>query len=109
MTDATRRDFVRCSAALLLTALTGCWPQREMTVQEEDRAYLRFIGNRRGLELQLDGGGRQKLGTSESRGEDTLWQVQPGRHRVELYRGGERVLRRDVYVGLGQTLDLTIP
>lgn len=89
----------------------GCWQQSEISRLDENKAYLRFVGGVAGVELALDGGGRLKLVDSAGQAvkEGTLWEVQPGRHVVELYRDGAQILRRDLYVARGQTLDVAVP
>jgi len=94
------------------TALpAGCWKQSEISKLEENKAYLRFVGNAEGVELALDGGGLLKLVDSAGKviEDGTLWEILPGRHLVELHRGGAQILRRDLYVGRGQTLDIAVP
>jgi len=94
------------------TALpAGCWQQSEISKLEENKAYLRFVGDAAGVELALDGGGHLKLVDSAGQviKDGTLWEIQPGRHIVELYRGGAQIVRRDLYVGRGQTLDVALP
>jgi hypothetical protein len=89
----------------------GCWQQSEISKLDENSAYLRLLGNVAGVELALDGGGRLKLVDSAGQvvKEGTLWRIQPGRHIVELYRDGAQILRRDLYVARGQTLDVEVP
>jgi len=89
----------------------GCWQKSEMSTMEENKAYIRFVGDIAGVEFALDGGARLLLvDSSGAVAEDgTLWEVQPGRHVVELYRAGAQIVRRDLYVGRGQTLDVAVP
>jgi len=79
--------------------------------QEEGRSHLRLIGNLEGVSLSLDGGQAiDLLGDNAQIAESgTLWEVLPGRHLVELFRDGRSILRRDLYVGRGQALELAVP
>jgi hypothetical protein len=109
---AALREFL---TPLLLLAcaglLAGCWKKSEMVVQEEGKAFLRVMGDVTGVEFELDGSGtRQPLVPAGMEDEDVvLLQVLPGRHLVELYRSGQRLVSRDLYFGLGQTVEIAVP
>jgi hypothetical protein len=91
--------------------VSGCWKKSEMVVQEEGKAFLRVMGNVSGVELELDESGTRKaLDTEELLEEDiVLLQVLPGRHLVQLHRGGSVIVTRDLYFGLGQTVEIAVP
>ncbi|HVS19775.1 MAG TPA: hypothetical protein VMT18_14315 [Planctomycetota bacterium] len=102
-------------APLLLLAcaglLAGCWKKSEMVVQEEGKAFLRVTGDVTGVELELDGSGTRRPLVPAGMDDDdlVLLQVLPGRHLVELYRGGQRLVARDLYFSLGQTVEIAAP
>lgn len=101
-------------ALLLLVAispfLAGCWRHSELARQEEGVSYLKFLGSTSGVELVLDGSERMELGGPVEGGkEGVLWTVLPGRHLVVLYRGDAAVLKRDLYAGPGQVLEIAVP
>jgi hypothetical protein len=89
----------------------SCWQQNQISKLDENLAYLRFVGSTAGVELSLDGAPRLKLVDSEGHviTEGTLWEIKPGRHMVELYRNGSQIVRRDLYVARGQTIDVDVP
>jgi hypothetical protein len=116
VSQPNRRSFLRETIALpgLLACaalLGGCWKKSEIVAQQEGKAFLRVMGNVSGVEMELDDSGTRKaLDTEELLAEDVvLLQVLPGRHIVELYRGGERIVTRDLYFGHGQTIEIAVP
>jgi hypothetical protein len=103
-----------CTLACLALAAAlpiGCWQQSQVSKLDENKSWLRFVGDIAGVELALDGGAHLKLLDSAGQvaPEGTPWEIQPGRHIVELFRGGARILHRDLYVARGQTLDVAVP
>jgi len=111
MSVPNRGRVVLAFAVLISFALGGCWRHSQISTLEEARSYLRLIGDLEGVELSLDGSEAMELlgphGKTAKNG--TLWQVLPGRHLVELYRSEQRILRRDLYVGHDQVLDIAVP
>ena len=107
--------MIRLAATLVLLVgagtLAGCWKKSEMVTQQEDKAFLRVMGDATGVEWELDGSGaRQPVVPAGLEDEDVvLLQVLPGRHTVTLWRGGERLVTRDLYFGLGQTVEIAVP
>lgn len=113
MIRSDRRAFLGRTLTLVACAglLAGCWKKSEMVVQEEGKAFLRVMGDVSGVSVEFDGSGKLlALDTEAMREEDlVLLQVLPGRHRVELHRGGQRIVTRDLYFGLGQTVEIAVP
>lgn len=103
-------------AALLILlactgALAGCWKKSEMVTQQEGKAFLRVMGDATGVEWELDGSGARQPVVPEGLEEKdvVLLQVLPGRHTVTLWRGGQRLVTRDLYFALGQTVEIAVP
>lgn len=98
-------------AASLWFVLGSCWRMNEVRSQADSTAYLQFIGDARGLELALDGEAPLALAAGGGSGsvEDVRWSLPSGRHLIELYRHGQVVLRRDLYIGPGETRIIEVP
>ena len=106
-----RRACLLALAFMFSSLLLGCWKQSSLAVQEEGSSYLRLNGDLTNVVLVLDGG--EGLPLLDSRGKtsasSTLWEVLPGRHLVELHRNSALVLRRDLFVGQGQVVEVSVP
>ena len=111
MRDVDRRRVILGCGVGLLPLLSACWRYSQTTVQEENESYLRLVGDLTGVSIALDGHGPQELrGSGGDVAEDsTLWKVLPGRHLVELHRGGEVILKRDIFVGRSQVIEIAVP
>ena len=111
MSTLNRRPCLLALAVLVSSLLVSCWSQTSVHVQEEGLSYLRLKGDLAAVVLTLDGGEGLPLLNSEGEtaASNTLWEVLPGRHLVELHRAGERILRRDLFVGQGQVLEVAVP
>jgi hypothetical protein len=111
MNTLDRRGLFLVACLTLAPLVGGCWKHSEITAQKEDRSFLKLQGDLAGVSLRLDGG--EPIALLDEDGEaaesGTLWEVLPGRHLVELVRGGRSILRRDLYVGPGQPLEVAVP
>ena len=106
------RELVALACLLgCATLLPGCWRKSNLVVQEEATAYLRLVGDVTGVVVELDSSGTRQALPLEDQEEQglLLLEVLPGRHLVELYRGNERILRREVYCSLGQVVEIAVP
>jgi hypothetical protein len=77
---------------------------RTERVQKADASYLRFIGNIKDVNIEVDGGPR-----FEAKSIDTKYETRPGKHEVKAYRGDQLILHRVLYVGNHETKEVDIP
>lgn len=105
---------VLISISLLITIFGCTYGKREGTIQKDSSSNIRFIGNVIDAQIQVDNG--EKITLSE-KGSDRmnafnprkLYQVSPGKHNVKVYRSGEIVVDKLIYVGIGEIKEVNIP
>lgn len=89
--------------ALLLPA--GC-AMREASVQLDEAATLVVIGETSGLELQVADGPLLSL---DGGGQDPSFEIEPGRNRVRVWRGGDLLVDRYIFLARGEMFEVRLP
>jgi len=83
-----------------IPALIG---HRAENVQKADAAYFRFTGNIKGVTIEVDGGPRFEITSSE-----ISYETSPGKHEIRAYRDSQLILHRQVYIGNHETMEVAI-
>ena len=93
------------SSAVIALPLSGC-ASRERNVQLAEIAYLAFQGDTSGLSLQI---GEGEPFAMEGSRDEVRYEVEPGRLRIRVWRNGEVIVNRDVFVSRGQSFLVVLP
>ena len=101
-------------AILACLALSACGYQ-EGVIQRAERSYLKFTGNWPNAVIQIDAlqpftlTPTSPTGDSKPSPDLTLYQVSPGRHRLQITRGGVVVVDRVLVLDNQTTMEVQIP
>ena len=93
-------------AAALLAC--GCYRQVKEETMVDAVSYLTFQGSGAAVTLVVDGepiAADVVLEPSDA----VRYQVTPGRHTIEVHRGGAVVVKRQIYIGEGETFAVSVP
>ena len=81
----------------------GCG-YKEGVRTEATKAHFYFTGNTQGVVVSVDGGERFHI---ES-GRDNLYNIAPGKHTVEVYRGDTLIVKREIFVSDGVAKEIEV-
>lgn len=99
----------------ILLLQQGCHHgSREGITVKDNVCYLRFMGDVNGVEVSINDGEKFVLPEPESKRPDSfkprnLYQLTPGKHTIKIFRNGELILNRIVYIGQNETKEVQIP
>jgi hypothetical protein len=98
-------------AAALLAAVVagGCFKARNETVQVESLGYLQFSGHTQGAVATASRGETVVLNALPLPEKRTSYTIRPGTYLVVVERGGAVVVRRQIYVADGTTVEVRVP
>ncbi|XPV74922.1 MAG: hypothetical protein ACNI27_09760 [Desulfovibrio sp.] len=92
--------------------MAGCGAQSG-SLSPAPRSYVWFTGNNAGVRAVVDGRSfsldRNTKKEKRTKQKDVHYEVQPGKHHIELYRRGNLILDRVVILGNGVTKEIIIP
>ena len=95
-----------------VACLAGCGYQEGVLVKEP-ASYFWFTGNFQEAWVKIDDKepfAPGKSGTAPGSGEGKVYyQISPGKHRVIVERGGQKVVDKVFYVGDGTIQEIQIP
>lgn len=100
--------FFGCLLLTLGLFLSGCQSHNSEVNTPAPRSYLSFLRYDDTVQVYVDGQLMPALGVDDD-GKPVLLEVTPGRHEVVVSRGGREVVRRTVFLGNGQNLEILIP
>ena len=70
----------------------------------EKRAYLYFTGATEGVEVSIDNGPTFAV----KKGEENHYKLKPGMHSVKIYRDGDMIVERQIYLGDGIAKEIEV-
>lgn len=87
---------------------------QEGIVQKAEKSFIRFSGNLENVTIQIDDMTPftlKSIADSEKNTTDDkkLYQVSPGRHSVKVYRGGNIIVNRILFIDNHATTEVIIP
>jgi hypothetical protein len=88
------KKIILALGLFLILALSGCG-YKEGAVTISQKSYLFFTGNVTNTKVSIDGGEKFNV----LAGQNNQYSVKPGKHLVEVYRDGEIVVKREIYLG----------
>ncbi|QOY55253.1 hypothetical protein HUE87_03180 [Candidatus Sulfurimonas marisnigri] len=81
---------------VLLSSLyfSGCG-YKEGVSADDQRSFLYFSGDTSGVTVFVD----DSKGFTVKSGRDNQYKIKPGKHTVRIYRDGNLIVNREIYVG----------
>ena len=86
--------------------LLYCCSLNTGTIQKAEKSYLKFIGKAEFVTVIVDDDRSFDLNTVEK---NAVYQIDPGKHRIQIYRSGELVVDRVVFVEDQGTMEILLP
>ena len=77
---------------------------KEGVATTEQKAHLYFTGNTNNILVSIDKG--QKFSVKEGR--DNLYNIKPGKHLVEVYKGDQLIVKREIFVSDGVAKEIEV-
>jgi hypothetical protein len=99
---------LRAGIAVAVLLACGCFREVKDETMPDAVSYLTFQGSGAAVSLVVDGtsiAANVVLQPSDG----VRYQVTPGRHTIEVRRGGAVVVNRQIYVGEGETFAVSVP
>jgi len=88
--------------------LSGCFKERHTVTQVDSIARIKFTGKTSGAEFRADREGKELWGwTKVETGK--VYEAKPGTCTIQVRRGGGVVVRRDMLLVEGQSVEIAIP
>jgi hypothetical protein len=88
-----KKKIFYASTLVMLLILTGCG-YKEGVISASQKAYLYFTGNTSDVLISVDKGAT----FSVENGREHQYKIAPGKHLVEVYRGQNLILKREIFV-----------
>ena len=84
---------------------------QEGVVQKGEKSFIKFAGNLENVSVQLDDTSQFALKSGSESGidENKLYQVSPGKHSLKVYRDGNLIINRILFLDDQATAEVIIP
>ncbi len=100
-----RRKIMKILFALLATFMfVSCGGYNTTTTQKTEKGFLKFNGNIDQVRILIDD---SELSKSENK--DAVYQVKPGNHEVKIFRNGQLIVDRTLFIDDQVTMEVDIP
>lgn len=87
----------------IFLSFSGCG-YKEGTVAATEKSYLYFTGDVSNALVSIDSG--EKFNVIS--GQNNQYLIKPGKHLVEVYKDGEIVVKRELYIGDGIAKEIEV-
>jgi viroplasmin and RNaseH domain-containing protein len=91
------------SSFLFVLALSGCGYQ-EGVVTPEKKSYLYFTGDVNDVKVVVD----NNEGFTVEEGSKHKYKINPGKHKVTVYRGDKIIVNREIFVSDGVEKEIEV-
>lgn len=88
---------------LLLTFFAGCGYKEGVTT-EDAKAYLYFSGDLDDVTVSVDHAAEFEVKS----GRDNQYKLKPGKHLIEVFRDGKKIIEREVFIGDGLAKEIEV-
>jgi len=84
---------------------------QEGIVQKGEKSFIKFAGNLENISVQLDDMKQFvfKSGSESGTDDNKLYQVSPGKHVLKVYRDGNLIINRILFLDDQATAEVIIP
>lgn len=86
--------------------LIGCTIHQEGVIQKADLSYIMFKGNVKEVTVKIDNNNPFQIEGAENR---TLYQLRPGKHIIKVFRNGELIVNRILFLDNQTTTEVLVP
>ena len=93
---------------LIFIILYSCG-YREGIIQKAERSYIQFTGNIQNAQVQIDDMNAFAIQPEPGKEKLYLYQIQPGKHLISIYRNSQPILQKIVFVDNQTTMEVEIP
>jgi hypothetical protein len=97
------KQFILTITLIGLLSLSGCG-YKEGVRTEAAKSHLYFTGDTGNILVSIDNG--EKFPVKEGR--DHLYNVKPGKHLVQVYRGESLILKMEIFVSDGVSKEIEV-
>lgn len=87
----------------LLLILSGCG-YKEGVVTTSSKTYLYFTGNVNNAYVSIDGGQRFAVESAA----DHQYSLKPGKHLIEVFRNGNKIVKREIFTSDGIAKEIEV-
>jgi hypothetical protein len=88
----------------IIALFVSCGGYNEGVVQKSEKGFLKFSGRYDRITVVIDNG---ESITHENK--ELVYELKPGKHQVKVYRSGQLVIDRIVFVDNQTTTEIEIP
>ncbi|PIQ95036.1 MAG: hypothetical protein CO148_09135 [Nitrospirae bacterium CG_4_9_14_3_um_filter_41_27] len=84
---------------------------QEGIVQKEGKSFIKFAGNLENVSVQIDDMNQfvLKSGSKSGADDNKLYQVSQGKHSIKVYRDGNLIVNRILFLDNQATAEVIIP
>jgi hypothetical protein len=84
---------------------------QEGIVQKGEKSFIKFTGNWENVSIQIDDMNQfvLKSGSESNADDNKLYQVSPGKHSLKVYRDGNLIINRILFLDNQVTAEVIIP
>jgi hypothetical protein len=93
---------------LVFTILYSCG-YREGIIQKAEKSYIQFSGNIQNAQIQIDDMDAFVIQAEPGKEKPYLYQVQPGKHLISIYRNSQLIIKKIVFIDNQATMEVEIP
>lgn len=91
-------------ALILSVTLISCGGYTTGTIQRAEKGFLKFTGNREAIMISVDHGTPFHYDVKLD-----LYEVNPGKHTIEVYRDSKIIVNRTIVVANQTTFEIEVP
>ncbi len=95
---------MRAFVVIFIFALTSCGGYSTGTIQKSEKGFLKFTGSIEGVMISVDSGPRFPHDAKNE-----LYEVNPGRHIIKVYRNDQIVVDRVIVVANQTIFEIDVP
>ena len=98
------KQIIMTIGLLTLLLLSGCG-YKEGVVTTTQKSYVYFSGNTKNVEISIDSGRKFNVVS----GKNYQYSIKPGKHLIEVYRDGEIIVKREIFINDGVSKEIELP
>ena len=85
--------------------LIGCFHYQEGSILKANKGFIRFVGNFEGVTIKVNDSNPIKISGKPP----LLYEVNPGKHTVGVYRDGKLIIQRIMFIDNQVMTEVEIP
>lgn len=89
--------------SLIALIFSGCG-YKEGVKTSSEKSYLYFSGDTKNAMVSIDEGDNFSI----KAGQNNQYSIKPGKHLIKIYKNGELIVKRKIYVGDGISKEIEV-